>query len=151
MTNKVPEYLPAFGRLLNFAARSVSALSEQELAPHGVSLVHWVILTALWRHDGMTIGELARYYKADNAVLTRTLDRMTNRGLVRREADPKDRRVVRVRLTKKAKELSHLVDYYKDINRTLLKGFSKQERHALFALLERVIANSEEALRAKTE
>lgn len=151
MTDKIPEFLPALGRLLAFASRGVSALCEKELAPHGLTLTHWVILTALWRNDGMTIGELAHYYHANDAVLTRTLDRMADRDLLKREADPKDRRVVRIRLTKKAKGLSHLIDFYQDINKVLLKGFTTQESHALFELLERVNANSEEAQRAKSE
>ena len=145
MTDKSPEYLPSLGRVLGFATRGCSALSERELAQHGLTLAHWVLLTALWRQDGMTIGELARYYKSDDTVLTRTLDRMAKHALIERRPDPEDRRIVRVYLTEKAKKLSHLIDFYKDINHALLKGFSKKEQQQLFALLERVIANTGEA------
>jgi DNA-binding MarR family transcriptional regulator len=149
MTDNSPEYLPSLGRVLGFAAHGCSALSKRELAHHGLTLAHWVLLTALWRQDGMTVGELARYYKSDNTVLTRTLDRMAERGLIERRPDPEDRRAVRVHLTEEAKGLSHLVDFYKDINQALLEGFSEQEQHLLFALLERVIANTGEALGAE--
>jgi len=146
MTDKNLAYLPSIGRLLGFAERRCSALSERELAPHGLTLTHWVILTALWRDDGLTIGELARYARSTNAVLTRTLDRMTDRGLVIRQADSRDRRVIRVVLTPKARSLAHLIDFYKQINQVLLDGFSRKEQQTLVALLERVIANTEAAL-----
>lgn len=97
----------------------------------------------------MTVGELASYYRQGNMVLTRILDRMADAGYVSRKPDPDDRRVVRVFLTRKAKELSHLLDFYRDINKTLLKGFTEQEQATLFELLERVIANSREALEGK--
>lgn len=146
MTDKIPEYLPSLGRLLVFAERGCSVLSDRELARHGLTRSQWVLLTALWRQDGMTVGELASYYRQGNMVLTRTLDRAEEAGLVRRGPDPNDRRVVKVFLTGKAKELSHVLDLYKDINKTLLKGFTSEEKATLFGLLERVIANSREAL-----
>lgn len=151
MKAKIPDYLPSLGRLLEFAARNVHALSEQRLAPHGLTLAQWVVLTALWRHDRMTVGELARYYRSSNVVLTRTLDRMSDRSLIEREADPRDRRVVRVKLTEKARGLSHLVDFYKDINQTIVQGLSAQEQATLIHLLERVNLNSEAALNPENE
>jgi DNA-binding MarR family transcriptional regulator len=105
-----------------------------------------VLLTALWRQDGMTVGELAGYYRKSDMVLTRILDRMVEAGLIERKPDSNDRRVVRVFLTGKAVELSHLLDFYKSINSALLKGFSEEEQATLFELLERVIVNSREAL-----
>ncbi len=146
MTDNSPKYLPSLGRVLGFAAHGCSVLSERELGKHGLTLAHWVLLTALWRQDGMTIGELASYYKSDNTVLTRTLNRMTKRGLIERSPDPEDRRVIRVHLTEEAHELSHLVDFYKDINQALLKGFSEKEQRQLFEFLERVIANTNQAM-----
>jgi DNA-binding MarR family transcriptional regulator len=149
MTQAIPSYLPSLGRLIGHALRATSSLSEQRLRPHGITLAHWVILTALWRQDEMTVGQLARYSKSTDAVLSRTLDRMAQRGLVERLHDPGDRRVVRVRLTRKGKDLSHLLGFYHGINRTLMKGFSKDEKSTLFALLERVVANADRALEAQ--
>lgn len=146
MTNKCPKYLPSLGRLLNFAAQGSSSLSGRKLDPHGMSLAHWVILSALWRQDGLTVGELVQYYRSKDVVLTRTLDRMVERGFVQRELDPSDRRVIRIRLTRKGKDLSHLLAFYQEINDLLLKGFSTQERDTLYSLLERVIVNAGEAL-----
>jgi DNA-binding MarR family transcriptional regulator len=141
-----PGYLPSVGRLLGFATRRTNAIAERRLAEHGLRLQHWVVLTALWRRDGMTITELGRYYAANIPALSRTLDRMRKEGWIERRRNAEDRRVVRIFLTRKARNLSHLIDFYREINGVLLKGFTKQERATLFAMLERIIANGDKAL-----
>lgn len=142
MTDNLPQYLPSLGRLLGFASGSCSALSQQKLEPYGLKLTQWVLLTALWQNDGLNIGELATYYRSNKMVLTRTLGRMEENGLITRSIDPRDKRIVRVLLTAKAKELSHLVDFHEDINQFLLQGFSLEEQETLMTLLERVIINA---------
>jgi DNA-binding MarR family transcriptional regulator len=141
----VPEYLPSLGRLLEFATHACSALCEKRLRRHGLTLPHWVILTALWRQDGMKITEISAYYTANLAALSKTLDRMEDKGLVRRRPDKSDRRAVRIFLTTKSKKLSHLLDFYKEINDALLRGFTKSEKAALFDMLERIAENAHEA------
>ena len=142
MTDISPPYLPSLGRLLGFASDHCTALSMRKLEPHGLKLVHWVLLTALWRNDGMTTGELAGYYRSSNMVLTRVLGQMENNGLITRSTDPDDRRIVRIFLTEKARQLSHLVDFYQEINQMLLMGFTPQEQNTFINLLERVIINT---------
>lgn len=143
MTNKTPPYLPSLGRLLAFADRKASALSDRELAEHGLTLAHWVVLTALWRNDGMSVGDLAAYTKSSYGVLSRTLDRMEARDLVERQTNPQDHRGVYIFLTDKAKGLAHLRTFYEQINMALLAGFSPEEEERLFGYLERIIANAE--------
>ncbi len=150
MADKSLEYLPSLGRLLGFAERGCSELSDRNLAREGLTRPQWVLLTALWRRDGLTVGELGEYYRHGSTVMTKILDRMVEKGLVERGPDPDDRRVVRIFLTEKTKKLSHLLDFFRDINDVLLRGFTEKEKDALFALLERVIANSREALEGES-
>ena len=140
--NGAPPYLPSLGRLLGFATGATNALSQKLLDRHGLSLTHWIILTALWRRDGLSIGDIADYYRVKSPAASRIVDRMADRGLVERRPDPRDRRASRVYLTDKAREMADLVDFYRDVNSRLLDGFSKEETDRLFALLERVAANA---------
>ena len=146
-TIDVPPYLPSLGRLLGFASGSCNALSQKLLDAHDLSLTHWVILTALWRRDGMTISEVARYYRVNDPAASRVIDRMVDKGLVARSADPADRRVSRIFLTEKARALAHLIDFYKEINAILLKGFSDEEAKALCRMLERIGENAANGIR----
>jgi DNA-binding MarR family transcriptional regulator len=136
-------YLPSLGRLLGFASKSCSDLAEKRLAQHDLTLQQWVLLTALWRRDGLTVGQLATYYRATEPSTSNLVGRMETKGLVRRELNPEDRRQVRVLLNEKGRSLSHLLGFYEEINEILLQGFTADERKALVAMLERVLANAD--------
>lgn len=140
-----PAYLPSIGRLLGFANAATDTLSQKLLDDHGLSLTHWVILTALWRTDGLTVGAVADYYRVNVPAASRALDRMAEAGLVERRPDPSNRRIVRAFLTDKAKGLSHLLNFYETVNARLLQGFSADEADLLARFLERLQANAERA------
>ncbi len=63
---------------------------------------HLAVLGTLTRHDALTIGELAALEKVQPPSMTRIVDRLTEKGLVRREPHPDDRRLVVVKLTSTA-------------------------------------------------
>lgn len=136
------EYLPSLGRLLNFAAIGCNQMCNAMLADRGLTLAQWVILSALWREDGMAISALARYSGNNLPAASRLVDRMTDAGLVTRSADPRDRRAVRVFLAPKGAALRDLLGFYEDVNAALLAGFSAAEAAQLFDMLERVAANA---------
>ena len=142
-----PPYLPSIGRLLGFANAATDTLSQKLLADHGLSLTQWIILTALWRTDGLTVGAVADYYRVNLPAASRALDRMEDAGLVERRPDPSSRRIVRAFLTDKAKGLSHLLTFYETVNAKLLTGFSAEEADQLVQLLERLTANAEQAVK----
>jgi DNA-binding MarR family transcriptional regulator len=129
-------------RLLGFASKISSEVSEKILEPSGLTLIQWVVLTALWRKDGLTIGEIATYYRATEPSTSNLIARMEKKGLLERRHDMEDRRQVRVFLTEEGSALSHLIDYYKDINSLLLDGFDEQEKDQFAAMLERIIKNA---------
>lgn len=141
-----PAYVPSLGRFLWFAAGATSALSQKMLDRHGLSLAHWIILTALWQKDGLLISEIAAFYRVKAPAASRIVDRMANRGLVERRRDPNDRRAARVYLTDKARGMAHLVDFYRDVNDRLLEGFTEEEAGHLIRMLERIAENANASL-----
>lgn len=139
-------YLPSVGRLLGFSSKVCSELSEKMLLPSGLTLKQWVLLTALWRGDGLTVGELAVYYKASEPSTSNLIARMERKGLLVRKHDKLDRRQVKVFLTEEGKSLAHLVGFYSQVNETLLDGFSEAEKEQFIQMLERVIENSQKKI-----
>ena len=81
--------------------RMVTAIERET----GVVGLKWFILTRLAREDGRSQGEVSRYYEMDPSRVTRTAQAMENEGLIRRERDPEDNRVVRMYLTDSGREL----------------------------------------------
>lgn len=141
-------YLPSVGRLLGFSSKVCSELSEKMLLPSGLTLKQWVLLTALWRGDGLTVGELAVYYRASEPSTSNLIARMEKKGLLVRKHDKLDRRQVKVFLTEDGKSLAYLVDFYSQVNEVLLDGFSEIEKKQFTKMLERVIENSQKKLHA---
>jgi DNA-binding MarR family transcriptional regulator len=107
-----------------------------------VTLTQRVLLTALWRNDGMTVGQLAEYYRSTKPSTSNLIARMEKKGLLERRHDKEDRRRVLVFLTEKGKSPSHLIDFYEEVNQVLLRGFDDREKEQFVAMLERVINNA---------
>lgn len=136
---------PSLGRLLNFSSGATNRLCRAMLAEHELQLAQWVVLSALWRADGLSVGELARYSGNEVPAASRIVDRMEASGLVRRRPDADDGRAVRVRLTRKGRALDGLANFHEHVNERLLAGFTGEEAATLFALLERVLENARHA------
>ena len=71
----------------------------------GVSAGTWFSLTLLAKKDGMSQGELSQSFEINPSRVTRLARRLEREGLLRRERDPEDNRVVRMYLTQKGRGL----------------------------------------------
>lgn len=90
------------------------------------------------------MGELGETLGLAKSSLTGLVDRTVRRGLVRREADPRDGRAVRVALTEEGAALAE--EFYAETCRriqALPSGLSGAERDRLAALLSRVVVDNE--------
>lgn len=142
---------PALGRLLNVATAACNAMCQDMLEPHGLSLPQWVILSVLWRKDGLLVSEIAEYTDNNPPAVSRIIDRMTEKGLVMRDPDREDRRSVHVSLTEKGKGLRHLQDFWLRVNQGLLAGVGPAQADALFATLQQVADNARAAREGSAE
>jgi DNA-binding MarR family transcriptional regulator len=71
----------------------------------GVSAGTWFSLALLSKKDGISQGELSQKFEVDPSRVTRLAKRLEGEGLLRRERDPEDNRVVRMYLTEKGRDL----------------------------------------------
>jgi DNA-binding MarR family transcriptional regulator len=100
------EGLPPGGytKLLEFrtALRRFLRWSEAEAKAAGLTPAQHLLLLAVRGHpgeEGPTIGELSEYLVLRHHSVVELIDRAAKAGLVRRERDPDDHRVVRLALT----------------------------------------------------
>jgi len=143
MANKNPLDRPrSLGQALTFATGATASMCQEMLSEHDLTLAQWVILSALWRQDGMLISEIADYTGNNAPAASRIVDRMEEGGLVKRVPSPDDKRVVRVYVTEHGRSLSHLSDFHERVNARLLRDISDYEADLLFDLLRRVDANA---------
>ncbi|WP_407318930.1 MarR family transcriptional regulator [Isoptericola halotolerans] len=90
-------------------ARRAARRAAEVLRAEGFTLDEWLVLDTLEDGDGLTMSELREATVTDKATLGRRVDSLATRALVYREVDGLDRRVVRVFLSTRGRDvLSHL-------------------------------------------
>ena len=65
----------------------------------GLSAAAWFLLSMLISEDGTSQGEVSRRFEVDPSRITRLAQRLEGEGLLRRQRDPEDNRVVRLYAT----------------------------------------------------
>lgn len=107
---------------------------------------HPFMLFCIRRSPGITPAKLAQEMDIAPASATISLKRMETAGLLRREPDARDRRVVHLSLTPKGEALDDLCRRGKDFTtETLFAGFSPEELTALSSMLGRMRDNLDAA------
>jgi DNA-binding MarR family transcriptional regulator len=131
--------------LSNFVHRGFAARLER----HGVSVPQWVVLRSLLDREHTSLGELAQAVGVDNGALSRMIERLVQKGLVRRETDAESRRAVRLGLTEEGKKLVPLLAREADENDAEFFGvLDEAERRRLLETVRTLL--SENGWRAET-
>ena len=71
----------------------------------GLSAATWFLLAMLIDEDGISQGEVSQRFEVDPSRITRLAQRLEGEGLLRRERDPEDNRVVRLYATEEGRSL----------------------------------------------
>ena len=75
------------------------------LARLGLTYPQYLVMLVLWQEDGLTVRALGEQLHLNSGTLTPMLKRMEQAGLVRRNRDKKDERLVRTGLTQAGRDL----------------------------------------------
>lgn len=121
------------------------AILDERLAPLDLTQTRWVTLYHLWQMgDGQPQCDLARAIGVEAPSLVRTLDQLSDQGLIERRPCPHDRRTKRVYLTESAMPMLEQIVSIADQARTeILEGLSPQEVATLEDLLNRIERNAQ--------
>lgn len=139
-----PEEVPGVRTLITRARGSLLASFDTELEPFGVTGAQFEVLKNLAGSGAQTAASLCRALHQDTGSMTRMLDRLQEKGLVSRERDTSDRRLVFLRLTAAGESL--IPKIHPMLRRALrrhLAGFTPEEIESLKRYLSRLIDNGE--------
>ena len=101
-----------------------------------------LILITLAHNDGITQLELAKMTHLKPPTVSVTLGRMESRGYVRREADSRDLRAVRVFITDKGRlEHDEKLSQIKQIDKMAIEGITPAELEQLMCTLMKIRNN----------
>ncbi|MFT3849016.1 MAG: MarR family transcriptional regulator [Propionivibrio sp.] len=130
-----------FGLLLHFVRQGMikhleQALADQEL---GLNFTQYRVLKMLSGVPHLSASELARRLEHDAGALTRLLDKMQERGFLRRHSCPDDRRSVEISLTDAGRMLARpLRAISEQLTALAFSDLNDDEITTLMALLKRV-------------
>lgn len=131
------------GYLVNSVRNALYAALEQDLARLNLTAAQLVVVVAIARDRLQTIGELGAYAGIDMGAMSRLINRLEEKGIVRRVRGDADKRAVLVELTPSGRRLYPQIEVILvDINSRFLHGFSPQESAQLQKMLERLLTNA---------
>ena len=131
------------GFLVTGVRNAIWTSIDRGLQPLDITTAQFVVFNSIARGKGSTIGELCRVIGYDSGAMTRLLDRIEKKGLIRRVANPDDRRSYLIELTEESGALVPKARrQVQKVFATLLKGFSDGEAAALKAALEKILENA---------
>lgn len=135
-----------YGRLLGMDIYKARVLMRNKLSKKlkdfDITGEQWSVLKHVFEKEGCNQKDLAQRCLKDRAALTRILDILEKKSLIKRESSPIDRREFLVFLTDVGKKafdkISPIMD---DMAKENLKGFTDDEINSLQYLLEKLISN----------
>jgi len=131
------------GRLLSRVKIEMHDALERELAPLDITAAQFVILMNLSSGEVDSASKLCKGVSYDPGAMTRMLDRLEGKGLIRRVRCGNDRRKVILELTAEGKAVyPKLVATYVGVLNRFLHGFNKADARQLETLLSRMLANA---------
>jgi MarR family transcriptional regulator, organic hydroperoxide resistance regulator len=102
-------------------------------------------LMRLAKHDGVSMGDMARGIGCDPSYITALVDDLDERGLASREPSPDDRRVKIIVLTEAGRALASEIDRVLSVPPAAFSALSQSELRQLRDLLDKVLEATDEA------
>lgn len=123
--------------LLAKAYQKAHKTLKNRIKPYGLTPEQYLVINTVREEQGVSAGELGRKLVLDSATLSGILDRMADKGWIKKQTDADDRRVVRVYLGDKAKKLDdEAFDQRQIANEEVLTNLSLEEKVLLKRLLQ---------------
>jgi DNA-binding MarR family transcriptional regulator len=131
----VDEHLSA---LLGRASLAISEEFHEDTRRYRMPIPHWRIMACLFDTEGMSLSELSDLTLITQPTVTRLVQRLETKGLLRKSADGRDRRMLRVKLTARGNEkVRELITLANERQKRILQGLDAE---ALKTTLQYLIA-----------
>lgn len=141
----------SIGYLLKRSFAQLSAVLDQELAPYDLTHPQFSILMMLKERNCSTAADLAREMCGDTGAVTRMLDRLEAKDIIRRTRSVADRRIVNIELTPTGKVIVEKIPVLSiNVMNRHLHDFSADEVVSFKKLLRKLMKNIEAASPANT-
>lgn len=138
------QFAESIGYLIVRASSSLwSMVSQRTMAELGITAAQGSILFMVAGGKCQLAAELARECGTDASAVTRLIDRLEKRGLLKRVRSNEDRRAVPLVLTQEGQAIAaRMPAIFIGVRDRHLTGFSPEEDGSLKSMLRRLLVNS---------
>jgi DNA-binding MarR family transcriptional regulator len=129
-------------RLINRVRVEMIDALDGELSKYDISAPQLIVLAYVANKEADSAAALCKSISYDPGAMTRMIDRLQEKGLIRRTPNPEDRRATNLELTAAGRALyPQLLAAKETVQAQFLRGFSENEVHVLDGLLNRMLKN----------
>ena len=133
---------PYPGLLIAAARRRIKQAVLARIADRQLSVQQFWMIISVEEHPGIFQAEIAARVRADAPSVSRALTALVERGVLRADADPEDRRRTCVFLTPAGKRLARqLAPVAREIREAIVAGLTPAEVAVLTKALQRIVSN----------
>ncbi len=133
------EFADKFVKLIPQIARKTIRREAGELASGHITLPQFLILNILEEDDESRMTDIARTLGVSTAAATGIVERMVKSGYAQRRYDASDRRIIKIKLNPKGRELVQRINKQKKQNIIEIFGkLSAQDRDNFLNILLRI-------------
>lgn len=130
------------GNFTNLINKKMVYYLNSQLALFDITAEQWQVLLNLSQQNNINQKILSEIVKKDQPTLTRMLDILERKSLVKRQVSKDDRRSFRIEITEKGLELTKkLVPYIEDIFKKILDGISEEHLNIYLNVLTQIDKN----------
>ena len=126
---------------LSVASNRVSrAFARRYAEEFGLTIPEWRVLAVLGSYAPLSSNEIVARTAMDKAKVSRAVARLVADGLVTRESDPEDQRLIRLSFSRRGRQVYEaIVPRARALEAELLEGLDPRRRAELAALLDRLL------------
>jgi DNA-binding MarR family transcriptional regulator len=137
-----PVLMERIGFLLSMSKGGAENICMSALEPVGLHVRQYGLLLVLATEGPLSQGELAEWVRTDRTTMVAFVDDLEERGYVRRERNPDDRRAYLLQLTPEGRRaLARGRELMRGAEDRLMGSLSERERQQLLKLLGKVAAD----------
>lgn len=132
----------SLGFLLHQAKIRLAQALDDRIGDLDITSAQWTVLKQVALRNGETASALCKCMGCDTGSMTRMIDRLEEKALIRRERSTTDRRVVQLHVTDSGKALLPLiVPRVVDVLNQALTDFTPEEVALTKQVIARIVAN----------
>lgn len=136
----------SIGHIVNIVANKMKLELENSFKKgnHNITALQWMALGIIYENSGISQNELSKKSKKDKTNIARIIEKLENKGLIKKTIDDTDKRIFRLFTTKLGEqtreELAHLA--IEVIEKSTI-NISNDEHEMCLKILKKIYANLE--------